>query len=126
MNEAAFVRDLRNYLLHYGVAPVIQTLNLHQIEEEGVTQHSIKLSAERLLEWPKWTKRSKDYLLSFVDRDGPTLKDDVTAYSDAMFELYSWFFTKRLLINNDQSALNRFRTGRSLDEQAQSNSSGES
>jgi hypothetical protein len=30
MNETAFLRDLRNYLLHYGAPPIVQTFELGQ------------------------------------------------------------------------------------------------
>ena len=77
MNETSFLRDLRNYLLHYGVPPVIQSLTLGPPGDTGATGHSIKLSGPRLLEWDGWKKRSRDYLSSFADRDGPVLGRDV-------------------------------------------------
>jgi hypothetical protein len=108
MNETAFLRDLRNYLLHYGVAPVIQTLEL------GTTGHSVKLSSARLLEWrkknkKKWSARSNAYLSSFADSDGPVLGRDVAAYANAMSELFHWLFQQRQAVHNDPSVLDRFR-----------------
>jgi hypothetical protein len=100
MNEAAFLRDLRNYLLHYGVAPVIQTLSLGPIRDAGgMTGHSVKLSAPRLLEWSGWKARSRSYLLSFADSDGPVLGEDVAAYGNAMTDLFTWLLQQRQVVH---------------------------
>ena len=109
INEAAFLRDLRNYLLHYGVPPVIQSLALGLTGDTGGTGHSIKLSAPRLLEWDGWKKRSRDYLSSFADRDGPVLGQDVATYANAMSTLFTWLFQQRQAVHSDQHALDRFR-----------------
>jgi hypothetical protein len=104
MNETAFLRDLRNYLLHYGAPPIIQTLNL------GSTHgHAVKLSAARLLEWPKWSARSNAYLSSFAGSDGPVLGRDVVAYANAMSDLFTWLFQQRQAVHNDPTVMNRFR-----------------
>jgi hypothetical protein len=108
MKEASFLRDLRNYLLHYGVPPVLQTLSLGPTEA-GTTGHSIKLSAVRLLEWDGWKQRSRAYLSAFGDRDGPVLGEDVAAYANAMSQLFTWLFEQRLAVNKDANVLNRFR-----------------
>jgi len=104
MRETAFLRDLRNYLLHVGMAPIIQTLDL------GSTHgHHVKLSAARLLEWPKWSARSHAYLSSFADRDGPVLGRDVVAYANAMSDPFTWLFQQRQAVHNDPTVMNRFR-----------------
>lgn len=109
MKETSFLRDLRNYLLHYGVPPVVQSLALGPVGEGGGTGHSIKLSASRLLEWDGWKKRSRDYLSSFADRDGPVLGQDVAAYANAMSSLFTWLFQQRQTVHNDDHVLDRFR-----------------
>jgi len=108
-NEASFLRDLRNYLLHYGAPPVIQNLTLGPTGDAGATGHSIKLSARRLLEWDGWKKGSHDYLSSFADRDGPVLGQDVATYANAMSALFSWLFQQRQAAHSDQHVLDRFR-----------------
>ena len=109
MNEAAFLRDLRNYLLHYGAAPVIQSLGLGQINDVGMTGHSVKLSSASLLEWDKWNARSRGYLSTFADRDGPVLGKDAVAYANAMGELFRWLFEQRQAVNGGANVPDRFR-----------------
>jgi hypothetical protein len=112
MNETSFLRDLRNYLLHYDIPPVIQSVALGPTGESGGTGHSIKLSAQRLLAWDKWNKRSRDYLSSFADRDGPVLGQVVATYANAMSGLFTWLFQQRQAVHNDEQVLDRFRINR--------------
>ena len=109
MSEASFLRDLRNYLLHYGAPPVIQTLTLGPTGDMGATGHSIKLSPRRLLEWDGWKKPSHHYLSSFADRDGPVLGQDVATYANAMSALFAWLFQQHQAVHSDQHVLDRFR-----------------
>jgi len=108
-DETAYLRDLRNYLLHYGVPPVIQTLSLGSEGRAGAG-HNITLSAERLLEWPRWSAKSRRYLGSFPERDGPILGPDVATYADAMREMFVWLFDQRAVIHRE-SIPDRFRIG---------------
>jgi hypothetical protein len=109
MNESSFLRDLRNYLLHYGVPPVLQTLALGPTSDTGATGHSIRFSSTRLLEWDGWKQQSHSYLSSFGDRDGPVLGQAAAVYANAMSKLFTWLFQQRLVVNNDPDVLNRFR-----------------
>jgi hypothetical protein len=111
MNEAAFLRDLRNYLLHYGVPPVVHTFSLGPTTSTGATGHVVKLSAAHLLKWSEWKAQSRRYLSSFPDRDGPVLGQDVAAYANAMSGLFHWLFQQRQVVNRDPDVLNRFRIG---------------
>jgi hypothetical protein len=109
MNEAAFLRNLRNYLLHYGVPPVVHTLSLGPKTRSGPTGHVVKLSAAHLLKWSQWSAQSRGYLSSFPDRDGPVLGQVVADYGNAMSELYTWLLDQRQVVNNHPNVLNRFR-----------------
>ncbi len=116
MSEAAFLRDLRNYLLHAGVPPILQTLALTTAEgtvvgPTGGTGHTIKLSARYLLRWNKWSARSKVYLSSFDDSDGPVISDDVAAHWEEMSALFTWLFQQRQEIMSDPKIQERFRVG---------------
>jgi hypothetical protein len=93
LGETGFLRDFRNYLVHYGLAPTIQVMSLGPINEVGMTGHSIKLSSEALLKWDKWNSRSRKYLESF--KDGPVLGMAVSNYANAMCELFTWLFAQR-------------------------------
>lgn len=103
MNETKFLRKLRNYLLHYGTAPILQSLNLVSGE------HSLKLNAARLLRWPEWNVQMRKYLSVFGDRDGPLLRQEVAVYATAMSDMYRWLFEQRVAIFNDPDVLDRFR-----------------
>jgi hypothetical protein len=109
LNETRFLRDLRNYLLHYGVAPIIQSISFRQTEEMSEWNHHIKLKSSRLLEWREWSRQSREYLVSFGDSDGPVLRNDVVVYVSAMQELFSWLFSQRVPINSDLRVRQRFR-----------------
>jgi hypothetical protein len=109
MTEAAFLRDLRNYLLHYGVPPVIQSLTFQRGAESPGAHHVIKLSSTRLLQWQKWKANSRAYLAAFGDRDGPVLGRDVATYANAMLELYRWLFEQRSVISAPGNIPSRFR-----------------
>jgi hypothetical protein len=110
LDESRFLRDLRNYLLHFGVAPLLQTLTFGRGEEAEAFHHLLKLNAARLLEHDKWSSRSKRYLGGFPERDGPVLRDDVVVYATAMQDLYLWLFAQRIPIFNDPRVNDRFRT----------------
>jgi len=73
LNETRFSEICANYLLHYGVAPIIQSISFRQTEEVTEWNHNIKLKASRLLEWREWNRQSREYLVSFGDSDGPAL-----------------------------------------------------
>ncbi len=51
LDETRFLRDLRNYLFHYGVAPIIQSISIRKTEELAEWNHNNKLKASRLVEW---------------------------------------------------------------------------
>ena len=103
MNETKFLRKLRNYLLHYGSAPILQSMSLSSGE------HSLKLNAASLLKWPEWNVQMREYLSGFGDQDGPLLRQEVAVYATAMFDMFSWLFEQRIAIFNDPDVLDRFR-----------------
>lgn len=94
LQQTAFLRDLRNYLLHYGVAPMVLTLEFKSTASPD-TSHSIKMHAARLREWNKWNSPARAYLSEFEENDGPVVIREVVTYANAMQELYSWLFDQR-------------------------------
>ncbi len=106
MNETQFLRKLRNYLLHYGNAPILQSLSL------TTSEHSLKLSASSLLKWSEWNAETREYLLAFGDHDGPLIEEVVVVYANAMLDMFIWLFKQRQAIFNDPDVLNRFRIDR--------------
>lgn len=103
MSETKFLRKLRNFLLHYGTAPILHSLDLVSGE------FSLKLNATSLLKWPEWNVEMREYLSAFDDRNGPLLRREVEAYAIAMLDMFSWLFSQRLAILNDPNVLDRFR-----------------
>ncbi len=103
MNETKFLRNMRNYLLHYGTAPMVQSLNLIS------GGHSFMLNAASLLKWSGWNAEMREYLSTFGDQAGPLLGQEVTVYANAMLNMFSWLFEQRLALFNDPDILNRFR-----------------
>lgn len=103
MNETKFLRNMRNYLLHYGTAPMVQSFNLIS------GGHSFMLNAASLLKWSGWNVEMREYLSTFGDRAGPLLGQEVTVYANAMLNMFSWLFEQRLALFNDPDILNRFR-----------------
>lgn len=95
MEQAAFLRDLRNYLLHYGHAPLISTLTIPKAGSEANSRHAFRFSAEGLLRWAGWKAPARNYLAMFAVRDGPVIDSDVRIYGVAMQELYDWLFEQR-------------------------------
>ena len=104
MNETKFLRKLRNYLLHYGTAPILQSMSL------STGEHSLKLNAASLLKWPQWNAETREYLSAFDAQDGPVLRQEVAIYATAMLDMFSWLFKQRIAIFNDPEVLDRFRT----------------
>jgi hypothetical protein len=104
-DEAAFLGDLRNYLLHYSLPAVVQTLTMGA----GTARHAIKLSSPRLLEWDNWSPQAHAYLSGFGPRDGPVLGADIAAYSNAMRGFYTWLFDQRPVVRSMNNAPARFR-----------------
>ena len=108
MNEAAFLRDLRNYLLHYGVPPVIQSLALGLTGDTGGTGHSIKLSARVC-----WSGKGGRNDRATTYPPSLTATDRAWAcrstYANAMSTLFVWLFQQRQAVHSDQHALDRFR-----------------
>jgi hypothetical protein len=108
MNETAFLRKLRNYLLHYGAPPVVQTFELGQTDISG-GRYLVKLSAEHLLKWDGWKAAARGYLSSFGERDGPVLGRDIVAYANAMSGLFTWLFEQRQVVMDGANIPDRFR-----------------
>ena len=109
LEGSVFLRDLRNYLVHYGLAPIVQSLSLGPSDGSGSTGHSVKLSAVGLLGWAKWRAISREYLARFPDRDGPVLIEVVVEYANEMSGLYTWLLQQRAVVMRTDNAPDRFR-----------------
>jgi hypothetical protein len=99
MPAAAFLRRLRNYLLHCGAAPVAHTIHLGPARGEGGQwdNFEIQLSATGLLRWSGWTAASRDYVAQFTP--GPPLRKLTEEYCEAMGNLYRWLFEQSAVLH---------------------------
>ena len=110
-----FLRDLRNFLQHFGVAPIGFRMSR---TDEGTYEFHVLLARDALLGWEKWSADVKQYLI-----DGPKqipLLALVTDYGAMVRELYDWVFSQFELLHTDDVAganaligeYNRALTGR--------------
>jgi hypothetical protein len=88
--RASFLRRLRNYLLHYGVAPMMQTMRLEATTTDQWDHLRVQLSAPTLLEWSGWSAKQREFIAGFDG--GPPLRDVFVTYAEDMRDLYVWLF----------------------------------
>lgn len=88
--RASFLRRLRNYLLHYGMAPLMETMRLETTTAEEWDHLRVQLSGDGLLGWDGWNRTQRAFISSF--EGGPPLREICHAYADDMRELYAWLF----------------------------------
>jgi hypothetical protein len=103
---AVFLRDLRNFLLHVGNAPISMTLNV-VTNEDGTqsTTFSVKLVSASLVYGAdgrsyKWKKLARGFIES--NGDSIPLLPTVRHYADLMETLYEWVASQfQVLHKND-------------------------
>lgn len=89
--RAQFLRRLRNYLLHSGMAPTTQTMRLGAGKSaEDWDDLTIQLSAEGLLRYDGWNAGHRAFIQSFDG--GPPLRRIAFEYAEDMASLYRWLF----------------------------------
>lgn len=88
--RASFLRRLRNYLLHYGVAPMMQTMRLESTTTDQWDHLRVQLSAQELLKWSGWNEEQREFIAGFDG--GPPLRDILVAYAEDMRDVYVWLF----------------------------------
>lgn len=96
---SAFLRRLRNYLLHCGTAPLAHTLHMGDpMGAEGVWDNFvIQFSSVGLLEWPDWTAPDRQYIESFDP--GPPLRQLTEEYFNEMVQLHHWLAEQRQVLH---------------------------
>jgi hypothetical protein len=89
--RALFLRRLRNYLLHYRMAPTMQTMRLGAAKAaEDWDDFTIQLSAVGLLRYDGWNAGHRAFIQSFDG--GPPLRQIAVEYAEDMASLYRWLF----------------------------------
>lgn len=81
---AAFVKGLRNYMLHSGIPPT----NARISQGPGGVKSAVYLNVSELQKWDRWTSEARSYLLgSIPDID---LLDLIEEYDELIRAFYEW------------------------------------
>ena len=85
---SVFLRNLRNYLLHYGVLGFVHHISFPSGDSPLVSE--VRLNCENLQHWDGWTAPAKVYMVTA----GETvhLTSTVQTYVGSMNDLYNWVF----------------------------------
>jgi hypothetical protein len=79
-----FLRDLRNYLLHYGMVPFTHTVTIGS----EVVDSYVLLDSKNLLKWKGWNATMRDHILA--SGDSLRLRLEIDEYHQQMKDLYDW------------------------------------
>lgn len=91
---SAFIRRFRNYLLHYGSAPMTGTSTY---KDETLTTRILLDSAELLTRFD-WPVAAREYLQA--NPEGIHLRGIIETYSRQMGELYLWAFEQENVMHD--------------------------
>jgi len=84
-----FVKDLRDYFLHYDVGPVCVVVTWEGVD--GPSKASIDFDCQGLLKWQGWTSPSRTYLKELRDIRKPlVILDLLGKYQQSIKELDAW------------------------------------
>lgn len=101
--EIPFMQDLRNFTLHQTLPVMSSRLNVTAPNQPGMAMESfIELSVTSLLQWTKWTNRSKAFLVA--QGDAVNLRPVVARHGELVLAFNTVFF-------NDLEAANAQHLG---------------
>ncbi|PKG40831.1 hypothetical protein [Psychromonas sp. Urea-02u-13] len=87
---ARFVQDLRNFMLHNGLPHNEMTISY--VKGVPSVESSINLDTEKLKEWSRWTKPSKEFLNQQSKK--LSLSDLIEPYSEKVVGLHNWLLNE--------------------------------
>ncbi len=93
--EGKFFRALRNYLLHYGQAPIVLSAELMP-----TPSLQVRFDAEQLMQWSGWNADNRTFIGG--QEKGLSLGPLVTTYKSLMTELFDWTFEQFGMIHEDE------------------------
>jgi hypothetical protein len=99
MEESAFLRRFRNFLLHVGHAPFAMSGTLPTQGGESSTLTIWLIGDELLKAKDVWTGASRKFITERPE--GIHLLEVVDAYGEAMIELYTWVFGQQPILRPD-------------------------
>jgi len=99
-----FIQDLRNYIVHRGLPNSEMSLTVTNDKESGSQEFdtTVSLDRESLLEWTKWSKKSRRYL----DQSNRKLRiSDISVnYGTRVVDFYNWLEAKLEKFHTDEIA----------------------
>ena len=87
---AGFIKGLRNWMLHKGLAPTVANLSLARGTASPFS--TILLSRKKLKAWDNWDPRAKAYLKNL--NSDPELQTVVSSYGNLVETFYDWLETR--------------------------------
>jgi hypothetical protein len=91
--EVPFMVDLRNYLLHRTLPFFAHTLSVRNVDTgEQEIESEVQLDPANLLEWDRWTPRSRVFLQGHAEPFA--LRPLVRKHGELVFELNVWLHNK--------------------------------
>jgi hypothetical protein len=82
--EAAFIKDLRNYVLHYGIPAIVGT---YTFNADGFSAR-FEIEVDVLSQWDGWKHLSRAYLRQAANTI--VLAEPLDEYAKALDALYQW------------------------------------
>lgn len=86
--RAVFLRQLRNYMLHYRLPTTISTWDETGKESESISNSDVMLELDSMREWDGWSPAAKTFMQNEGSRT--RLLPLVSRYADSVFALYRW------------------------------------
>lgn len=106
--RSKFIRRLRNFLVHAGMAPVVSTVRLGG--DPSAPHLQVKLSAEGLLRWPGFDGEARSFIAEHTD--GLPLLLVIGEYISDMVALYQWLFAQYPRLHEPGRPPRHLREGR--------------
>lgn len=100
--SANFMRNLRNYLLHYGNAPLVTTYSFGSAAPKEGSNLKLSLDSAALLEWDSWSAKAREYIEA--SGEGVDLRQAFDEMSAATVSLYDWIFSQFDTLHSDDLA----------------------
>ncbi|MFC7527547.1 hypothetical protein [Actinoplanes sp. GCM10030250] len=89
---AAFVKNFRNYMLHYDVPPFAFQFSVRNTPQGQIEEARVQLDSAKLLAWSSWTTAAKNYIEGSGSR--VDLAKTFTDYSQLIRDLYTWLMSQ--------------------------------
>jgi hypothetical protein len=100
--EHTFVQELRNYVLHYRLPPVVDTINWQVGDSpgQGTLDMGVALDAKKLLEWGGWNPSEREFVVSHRGGQVP-LNQVLQRYFETNQGFYRWFLGELKALHRD-------------------------